>query len=193
MSGEDSGAAFEAAFGSSASELWDDVLKRYARRPPTTRRQFDPAELDLDFVVTAAGDRILQPLTRYLSDKADARRVGRAGLPSLAGIAGRWDQLKFAGQCGDPLTFTYQPDQRIVTIENFYSAPGSKAIPALFAYERLDEDAFRLTNITAETYPNVIVTSDYRVSMRSDSVFCLDEYPVNRTCTGVFHRCDRSD
>lgn len=189
--GESSVTAFMTVFGNSASALWDSVLERYSRRPPTTRRDFDPAGLDLQFEVSKAEDEVFRPLLTYLADKADARRPGHEGLPSLENIAGTWDQLKFEGQCSDPLTFTYRPERNIVAIEGFYSAPGTTPVPALFDFRRLGRDFFQLTNVTADTFPNVVTTSDYRISMRNENVFCLDEIPVGRVCSGIFHRCDR--
>lgn len=192
-SGERSGSAFVTAFGRSAAEFWEQVLKRYARRPPATRQDFDPAELDLDFNVTMASDEILEPLLTYLTDKADARRQNREGLPSLDPLPGEWDQLRYERQCSDPLTFALRPDSDIVAIEGFYSAPETAPIPALFSYDRLGPDSFQLTNVTAETYPNVVITSDYRISMRTDNVFCLDELPTGRKCSAIFHRCNRDN
>lgn len=190
-SGDRTELAFATAFGSTVSNLWDDALQRYARRPPSTRQDFDPVELDLHFNSTPAGDEILQPLLTYLADKADARRQDRDGLPSLDRIVGEWDQLKFKDQCSDPLIFALRPDGNIVAIEGFYSAPESAPIPALFDYERLGPDSFQLTNVTAESFPNVVITSDYRISMRTEDVFCLDELPANRLCSAIFHRCAR--
>jgi hypothetical protein len=187
--GERSNPAFETAFGRTASDFWDNVLERYGRRPPTTTRDFDPAELDLEFTVATADEGLMQPLLTYFTDKADARRRDLDGLLSLDTIAGQWDQLKFAGQCAEPLTFTLRAGNSVMAIEGFYSAPGAKPIPALFALQRLGEDSFQLTNVTAETYPNVAVTSDYRVSMRNNNVICLDELPVKRICGSIFHRC----
>lgn len=190
-SGDRSESAFADAFGDSASDLWEAALQRYARRPPSTRQDFDPAELDLHFNASPAGDEILQPLLTFLADKADARRQDRDGLPSLDRIVGEWDQLKFNGQCSDPLTFALRPDGNVVAIEGFYSAPESAPIPALFDYVRLGPDSFRLTNVTAESFPNVVITSDYRISMRTENVFCLDELPTNGMCSAIFHRCER--
>ena len=189
--GESSEAAFATAFGNSASALWESVLERYARRPPSTRRDFDPTGLDLQFEVSKADDGVFRPLLTYLADKADARRPGLEGLPSLESVAGTWDQLKFERQCSDPLTFTYRPESNIVAIEGFYSAPGTAPVPALFDISRLGGDSFQLTNVTADTFPNVVTTSDYRISMRNENVFCLDEIPLGRICSGIFHRCDR--
>ena len=58
---------------------------------------------------------------------------------------------------------------------------------------RLGRDSFQLTNVTAKSFPNVVITSDYRISLRSDNVFCLDELPLGRICSGIFHRCDRAN
>ncbi len=190
-SGRESQQAFNEAFGFEPAALWESELSRYARRPTTTRRDFDPSALDLDFRASDADARELEPLLIYLTDMADARRPGQRGLSSLDALPGRWDQLKTAGQCGNPVTINMRPGANIVTIDGFYSKPGAEPVPALFGYEQIEDDAFQLVNVTEREYPDVVLTDDYRLSMRNENVFCLDKLPVQQVCSVVFHRCDR--
>ena len=192
-SGAESGAAFAAVFGASPGELWETVIEGYSRKPTIISRDFDAGILDIDFVASDDPGEELGPLLRYLADKADARRSGNPGLVGLDLLPGQWDQLRFEGQCSSPLTFRLREDADIIAIDGFYSAPDDVQIPALFAYERTGETAYRLTNVTADEYPNVVLTSDYRLTMRTDNVFCFDEYPGRVACRSVFHRCGREN
>jgi hypothetical protein len=192
-SGRPSTEAFPEAFGMTASALWDAKLESYARKPPSVTRQFDPQFLDATFTRTEAKAAELGPVLRYLADKADARRPDRPGLQSLEALPGAWDQLKLTDQCSEPLVFDLRPDSNVITIDGFYSAAGARSVPALFAFERIDDGSFRLTNITDTEYPNVRVTSDFRLSLRNENVFCFDQEPVAQTCGSIFQRCNRPD
>ena len=193
-SGTSSKEAFKESFGVGPSELWETSLRSYARRrPPTVRREFDPSDLDLEFAISNADDRELDPLLSYMADKAIARRPGRTGLDSLDRLPGRWDQLKNEGRCSEPLTFDLRKGTNIVEIKDFYSSPGAPPVPGLFEYERIGDDAFRLVNVSDRENPNVVLTNDYRLSLRDENVLCLDEMPLRQVCGAIFHRCDRPD
>jgi hypothetical protein len=190
-SGMESDQAFIEAFDIDPASLWESRLKQYERRPPSTRHDFDPSGLDLQFDIGDADAGEYEPLLTYLSDKADARRPGTWGMPSLQKLPGKWDQLKTSDQCGEPLTFRLRPDENIVIIDGFYSTPDSPQIPALFEYRKIERDAFQLVNVTEREYPNVVLTNDYRLSMRNENVFCFDEMPLRQVCGAIFQRCDR--
>jgi len=192
-SGSDSLQAFAKAFGMEPATLWNTALKEYDRRPASERREFDPSGLDLDFDVSEADAKEFEPLLTYLGDQADARRPGTTGLPSLRQLPGEWDQLKSRDQCSEPLTFGLRAGENIVVIEGFYSTPGSPQIPALFEFSRIEDDAFQLVNVTDREFPHVVLTNDYRLSMRNENVICLDEMPLRQVCGAIFQRCDRSD
>ena len=192
-SGRESHEAFIEAFGFEPASLWQSELSQYARHPTITHHDFDPSALDLDFEASDADARDLDPLLTYLTDMADARRPGQRGLSSLDVLPGTWDQLKTEGQCGEPLTFGLRPGASIITIDGFYSRPGTEPVPALFEYEQIEDDAFQLVNVTEREYPDVALTDYYRLSMRNDNVFCLDKLPLRQVCGAIFHRCDRSD
>ena len=190
-SGTRSQDAFTEAFGARPSDLWETALRNYDRRPPTVRRDFDPSILDLDFAISDLDNNDLDPLLIYLADKAAARRPGRTGLDSLDRLPGIWDQLKNAGQCSEPLVLNLRAGTNIIAIEGFYSLPGAPSVPGLFEYERIADDAFRLVNVTDREFPNVVLTNDYRLSMRNENVLCLDEMPLRQICGAILHRCDR--
>ena len=73
-----------------------------------------------------------------------------------------------------------------------WTVPGTTPVPALFEYQQVEADAFQLVNVTDREFPNVVLTNDYRLSMRNENVFCLDEMPLRQVCGAIFHRCDRA-
>jgi len=182
-------AAFARAFGMTPAELWDTRLRDYVGKPPVVTRAFDRAALDLAFDVRPADPARLEPLLRFLTDKAAAGRPGGGAQASLDALPGSWDQLRFPDQCSDPLEFNVVPAEHTIRIEHFYSEDSREPIPALFRYERLDSGDWRLVNVTAGRYPNVIAGADFQLTMRNDDVFCLDEIPVRQVCSTVFQRC----
>ena len=183
---------FAKAFGFTANQLWEDELKDYGRKIPFVAHTFDPRNLDTEFVQTIALDTDLNPILIYLTDKADARRADATEPISMLMLPGMWDQLKLEGQCTEAMAITVRPDSDVISIEGFYSAPDDRSVPALFAFDSIDKGVFRLTNITDNEYPNVIVTPDFRLTIRNENVFCFDREPVGRTCASIFHRCDQN-
>ena len=192
-SGRSSPEAFGEAFGTTADDLWQTELQRYANKVPVVSRDFDPRILDTEFTRADVPQGELQPMLRYFTDKADARRTGGEPMPPITTVPGRWDQLRLNRQCADPLTFALRTGSDVIVIEGFYSADDDHPVPALFAYERTADGVFNLTNITASEFPNVMVTSDFRLSVKGKNVFCFDQEPVGRPCSSIFHRCDRPD
>lgn len=189
-SGISSSVSFSAAFGMTPADLWQRKLRDYAEQIPVVTRDFDPRKLDTAFSSTPAIADELEPILRYLADKADADRAGNVGIRSTEVLNGSWDRLSLDGQCRDPLTFSVDPVDGVVSIADFYSEPGDPAVPALFSADSLDDGAFRLLNITATAYPNVRIAADFHLSIKSDNVFCLDQEPVRRFCESIFQRCD---
>ena len=188
-SGEPSVEAFAMAFGVAPELIWEQSLADYARRPATARHEFSPAVLDLEFQSGPANDGELQPILSYLRGKADARRPGaNLDLPASM-LAGKWDQLKFQGQCGEPLTFTSRENGEVIGIEGFYSAEGANPVPALFLADRMAPGVFDFVNITADEYPEVVVTSDYQLTIRSETVVCFDRRPFSQACSSILQRC----
>ena len=188
-SGEPSVEAFAMAFAVPPASLWDQALADYARRPATAHHEFSPAVLDLAFQSSAASEKTLQPILGYLRDKADARRPApNADLPASM-LAGSWDQLKYIDQCSEPLRFTSRENGEVIGIEGYYSAAGADPVPALFLAERMAPGVFDLINITADEYPEVVVTSDYQLTIRSETVVCFDRRPFSRACSSILQRC----
>ena len=77
----------------------------------------------------------------------------------------------------------------VIGIEGYYSAAGADPVPALFLAERMAPGVFDLINITAEEYPEVVVTSDYQLTIRSETVVCFDRRPFSRACSSILQRC----
>ena len=190
-SGRSSADAFLQAFGMTPDEFWTSELRSYARKVPVTSQDFDRHVLNTEFSISTARENELQPMLRYFTDKADARRNGETNSQPISSLPGMWDQLKIEQQCSEPLTFELRADSNIVVIGGFYSADDEFPVPALFAYEQSEDGGFRLTNITASEYPNVTVTSDYRLTIRGDNVLCFDRQPLGRVCASIFQRCNR--
>jgi len=188
-SGTPSPEAFRAAFETTPADLWAGGLERYVRKPPTRKVRFDPVLLDLDFVVTPAAADELGPLLRYLRDRASAARATGAPPLPLALLAGRWDQLKYGGQCTEPFEFAHDAGRGLLRIEGFYSAAGAEPVPALFSPQQSAPNVYALTNVTAADYPQVHAAADYQVTMKSESVACFDRRPFERACSSVLHRC----
>ena len=188
-SGEPSVKAFAMAFDLAPESLWDQALSDYARRPTTTRYDFSPVVLNLEFLSNPASEDVLQPILGYLRDKADARRPSpNADLPASM-LTGSWDQLRYKDQCSEPLTFTSREGGEVIGIEGYYSAEGADPVPALFLADKMAPGVFDLINITADEYPAVAVTSDYQLTIRSETVVCFDRRPFSRACASILQRC----
>ena len=77
----------------------------------------------------------------------------------------------------------------MIGIEGFYSAEGADPVPALFLADRLAPGVYDFINITADEYPDVVVTSDYQLTIRSENVVCFDRRPFSRACSSILQRC----
>jgi hypothetical protein len=188
--GQPSADAFTNAFGIELDSIWDSALSDYANQPATARHDFSPAVLDLDFATGPADSEQLQPVIRYLRDKADARRPGSNPDLAVSSLAGTWEQLKYRDQCTEPFTITSREAGAVIAIEGYYSAVGADPVPALFLADRMDDGVYDLINITADDYPDVTVTSDYQLTVRSETVICFDRRPFSQACTTILQRCD---
>lgn len=189
-SGRASLEAFEEVYGMSPAALWSSSMGKYVERPPVRRFEFSPAVLDLAFDQSPAAAEDIVPITRYFRDKAHARRPGDVAELPIGMLVGRWDRLKYTEQCSEPFEIGLQDGEEVVRIEAYYSAPGADPVPALFRATKTSANVFELVNITADVYPNVAVTSDYLLTLRSDSVVCFDRHPFRRACMSILQRCD---
>jgi hypothetical protein len=187
-SGQRSQAAFVEAYGAAPAELWQTVLEEYAVRPAVVRYEFSPAVLDLGFREDAAPAGEIDGILRYFRDKADALRVDLSEEFPLTRVAGRWDRLKYREQCSEAFELGFDDDGTL-RIEAYYSAEDADPVPALFLADRLGPNVYDLVNVTADEYPQVVVASDYQLTIRSASVVCFDRRPVRQACANVLQRC----
>jgi hypothetical protein len=138
--------------------------------------------LDLAFDSEPAPARELASILRYFRDKADAHRAEPVEEIAVTRIAGYWDQLKYRDQCSEAFAIRFDDDETL-RIEGYYSAEDAEPVPALFLADRLAANVYDLVNVTADEYPQVVVTSDYQLTIRGESVICFDRRPFRQACT----------
>lgn len=185
-------AAFPEAFGKTAADFWQSDLQTYLDQIENRVFSFDPSLLDLEFQSSLAIDEELRPILNFLIDHADVRHGRNAPSGPAAHLPGRWDWFRLEDQCSDPMTLRLREDTGILVLESFYSDDDTDPVPALFSIDVDDDGALVLTNVTSHEYPQVMVTSDYRVMMRSENVMCFDAQPAARDCLRILQRCGRS-
>lgn len=189
--GDPSTAAFKAAFGMSANELWQRELANYLWHIPEYRHGFSNSTLDKSFSRTVALSSEIQPMLTFFADKATmARGMDETSNP-LPITAGKWDHLRFTNQCSEILTFRLENGGDVLFIDNFYVAANNKRVPAMFAISHQYGTELILRNITNKRYPEILVTPDYQLSIRGENVLCFDEVPASMFCQRVLHRCEK--
>lgn len=189
--GTASTAAFRESFGMTASELWDRELRQYIRNVPEYRHGFGRSSLDASFERRPAARSEYVPILTFFEDRASvAHGIDKTSNP-LALIAGRWDRLRFSGQCTEILDFHLQDGADLLVMDNFYVAKSGTRVPAIFSLQHLYGTELVLKNITSSRYPEITVTPNYQLTVRGDDVLCFDEVPASMLCERVLHRCDR--
>lgn len=183
-------AAFTAAFGKSAAEFGKDDLPAYLGEISEREFSFDPTTLDLDFQIRVGVNGEIRPVLTFMKDNADIRHGRNAPATPADYLQGRWDWLRLADQCSEPISFRLREDG-VLVLEAYYSDDETDPVPALFSIDTSDDGALELSNITADEYPQIRVVSDYRAVMRSPDVMCFDAQPASRDCLRALHRCDR--
>lgn len=189
--GKASTSAFRESFGMTANELWDAELREYISHMPEYRHGFGNSSLDTSFDRSPAASSEYIPILTFFKDRAAVARGMDSTSNPLGIIAGRWDHLRFSGQCTNILDFHLQDGGDVLVMDNFYEASNGLKIPAVFSLRHKYGTELVLKNITSSHYPEVTATSDYQLTVRGDDVLCFDEVPATLLCERVLHRCDR--
>lgn len=188
--GRSSNAAFIESFGMTANELWDSELHQYIDNIPEYRHGFSQSSLDTSFDRSPAIESDYVPILTFFKDRASVARGIDGTSNPLSYIAGRWDHLRFSGQCTEILEFSFAEGADILVVDNFYSAKSGDKIPAFFNLQHTYSTEMVLRNITRSRYPEITVSPDYQLTVRGQDVLCFDVVPAATLCERVLQRCD---
>ncbi len=187
--GTPSADAFQASFGVTPTELWELELKPYLRRIPEYRHPFSRDVLDTSFDREPAHPDEVESLLTFFTHKAEMVRGSERPLRPLASLPGVWDHLRMDDQCTETLTFRLSDGGDVLVMEDFYSGSNGKSVPGVFRIGHNYGREFILHNVTGEQFPDVTLTPNYQLSVRSDRVLCFDEVPATELCARVLQRC----
>ena len=188
--GEPSVSAFRLAVGVTANELWELELQDYLWHIPEYRHGFGRSSLDRSFERTHARQAEIQPILKFFTDKAAMARGMDATSNPLSWVTGKWDHLKFTGQCSEILTFRLRNGADVLVMDDFYTSGEGQRVAATFAVRHEYGSELILRNITNLQHPEITLTPDYQLSIRGQDVLCFDEVPARQLCRSVLHRCE---
>jgi hypothetical protein len=189
--GEQSSVAFREAFQMTANELWDTELQAYLRHIPEYRHGFGRSTLDTSFERRPAERSEYLPILRFFKDRASISRGMHETSNPLSLVTGQWDHLRFNDQCSNAFDLQLTDGADVLVMDDFYTSQSGRKIPAVFSVLHQYGSELMLANITRSRYPDIALTPNYQLSIRSDDVMCFDEVPATLLCQRVLQRCNR--
>lgn len=178
--------SFETAYEISVRNLWNQVLRPYAKRIPVVVYEFDPRDLDLSFPRTTASREYIDPRIEFFTIAATAYKKDRPPRRALAKLNGRWDAISFKPTCVDGGKITVDEGISTFTFDSFEVFSQSPE-PSTVKFRIEDRGVY----ILSYPFPDAGEDQfDVRLSMRTEDILCMSPsvWPAKH-CKFVLKRC----